>query len=79
MTALLTPRELECIHWLGEGKDDGETASILSLSPRTVRFHLDNAKTKLGAKSRPHLVKLAALAAEAEREANRLRNAEEVA
>ncbi|MER8428662.1 LuxR C-terminal-related transcriptional regulator [Mesorhizobium sp. M1403] len=35
------------------------TAEILSLSPRTVRFHLDLARAKLGAKSLAHAVAIA--------------------
>jgi DNA-binding CsgD family transcriptional regulator len=48
----LTPRESECLHWVGEGKTDSEVGKILHISGRTVRFHINNAKRKLGVASR---------------------------
>jgi DNA-binding CsgD family transcriptional regulator len=48
----LTPRESECLHWVGEGKTDAEVGQILDISGRTVRFHINNAKRKLGVTSR---------------------------
>ncbi|TAK90200.1 MAG: LuxR family transcriptional regulator [Burkholderiaceae bacterium] len=43
----LTPRELECLKWAMLGKTAWETGRILSISERTVVFHLENAKNKL--------------------------------
>lgn len=48
----LTDREAECLRWLSVGKSDSEISIILGISPRTVRFHIDNAKVKLGAATR---------------------------
>jgi DNA-binding CsgD family transcriptional regulator len=48
----LTPRELECLRWVAIGKTDAEIAVILSISPRTARFHVENAKLKLRADTR---------------------------
>ena len=48
----LTARESECLHWVGEGKTDAEVGKILDISSRTVRFHITNAKRKLGVTSR---------------------------
>lgn len=48
----LTEREVECLRWLSVGKSDSEISIILGISPRTVRFHIDNAKVKLGAATR---------------------------
>jgi LuxR family transcriptional activator of conjugal transfer of Ti plasmids len=55
----LTPRELTCLHWMSLGKKKSEIAQIHSLSEKTVRFYLDNAKTKLNATNAPHMVRLA--------------------
>ena len=44
---VLTDREIECLRWCAEGKTFEEIAAILSISPRTVRFFLDNARRKL--------------------------------
>lgn len=49
---ILTPRESECLRWVAKGKTDREIARILSVSPRTVRFHVDNAKEKLNVATR---------------------------
>jgi DNA-binding CsgD family transcriptional regulator len=48
----LSPREAECLRWVADGKTDFEVGKILSISPRTVRFHIRNAKTKLGVATR---------------------------
>jgi DNA-binding CsgD family transcriptional regulator len=48
----LTPREFECLSWVSRGKTDHEISSILAVAPRTVRFHIDNAKIKLGVATR---------------------------
>lgn len=48
----LSPRESECLGWVAEGKTDTEVGRILEISPRTVRFHINNAKTKLGVATR---------------------------
>lgn len=48
----LTEREGECLQLVAKGKTDSEIGSILRISPRTVRFHVGNAKTKLGVTTR---------------------------
>lgn len=48
----LSVREIQCLRSAAAGKSDGETAVILGISPRTVRFHVDHAKEKLGCRSR---------------------------
>jgi LuxR family transcriptional regulator, quorum-sensing system regulator SolR len=47
--AALTPRELEILDWCKKGKSRPEIAQILSISPKTVEFHLSNVMDKLGA------------------------------
>ncbi len=54
--ASLSPRERECLLWIAEGKTFWETAMILSLSERTVRFYLESARHKLGAANTTHAV-----------------------
>lgn len=48
----LTPRELETLQLLAAGLSNKEIARALSVSPRTVNFHLDNLYSKLGVSSR---------------------------
>jgi DNA-binding CsgD family transcriptional regulator len=48
----LTTRETEVLQWALTGKPDAEVAAILGLSAKTVNFHIQNAKTKLGTRSR---------------------------
>jgi DNA-binding CsgD family transcriptional regulator len=59
----LSPREAECLHWIAEGKTDAEAGKILDISARTVRFHMNNAKRKLGVTSRIQAVTKRAAAA----------------
>ena len=57
----LTQREIECLYWAEQGKTDNEIGAILNIGGRTVRFHIRNAKAKLGFKTRiqaiVHIVK----------------------
>jgi DNA-binding NarL/FixJ family response regulator len=48
----LNDREVETLTWAARGKTSSEIAQILGLSKRTVDFHIDNARTKLGAATR---------------------------
>lgn len=48
----LNDREVETLTWVARGKTSMEIAQILSLSKRTVDFHIDNARTKLGVSTR---------------------------
>lgn len=52
----LTPREQECIKWTADGKTAWETAKILSITERTVTFHINNAMKKLGAVNRQQAI-----------------------
>jgi LuxR family transcriptional regulator, quorum-sensing system regulator BjaR1 len=53
---LLSPREIECLSWAAAGKTDAEIGRILTISPRTTRFHIENAKKKLGVATRVQAV-----------------------
>ena len=48
----LNDREAETLTWAARGKTSADIAQILGLSKRTVDFHIDNARTKLGATTR---------------------------
>ena len=48
----LTEREVETLVWSARGKTSAEIATILGLSKRTVDFHIDNARNKLGVATR---------------------------
>ena len=54
----LTVRERDALTWVAAGKSDWEIAAILGLSQTTVRFHVDNARKKLGAVNRAQVVAL---------------------
>lgn len=45
---LLSPRELECLHWLALGNDVKGVSVILGLSEHTTRSYLKSARYKLG-------------------------------
>jgi len=48
----LNKREIEVLTWVSRGKKSLEIARKLRLSKRTVDFHIDNARIKLGAATR---------------------------
>lgn len=48
----LNDRETETLTWAARGKTSSEIATILGLSKRTVDFHIDNARDKLGVATR---------------------------
>ena len=52
----LTPREIECLRWAGEGKSEWEISTILNISECTVEKHLVHARRKLQATNRTQAV-----------------------
>ncbi len=55
----LTPREREVLHSIAEGRSNKEIAYILRLSTKTVAFHRENIRRKLGLRSTAELTKYA--------------------
>jgi DNA-binding CsgD family transcriptional regulator len=49
---MLNDREIEALTWVARGKTSAEVADLVGLSKRTIDFHLDNARVKLGAATR---------------------------
>ena len=54
--ATMSARELECLRWVAAGKTDWEIGMILSISAATVKFHVNGARAKLGARTRAQAV-----------------------
>ncbi len=52
----LSFREVECLRWTAMGKSAWDTGQIMGVSERTVKFHLENARTKLKAMNTTHAV-----------------------
>jgi DNA-binding response OmpR family regulator len=52
----LNDREVEVLTWVARGKTSIEIAQILGLTKRTIDFHIDNARGKLGAATRSEAV-----------------------
>jgi DNA-binding CsgD family transcriptional regulator len=52
----LTAREKDCLRWRALGKSDWDVSQVLSISERTVKFHLENARHKLGSMNTTHAV-----------------------
>jgi DNA-binding CsgD family transcriptional regulator len=48
----LTAKETECLSWCKAGKTNWEIGEILSISEKTVEFHLSNTIKKLGVSNR---------------------------
>jgi ATP/maltotriose-dependent transcriptional regulator MalT len=55
----LSRRELEVLTLIAAGSDLRQTAEELTIAPTTVKTHLRNALSKLGARNRPHGVAVA--------------------
>lgn len=55
----LSPREREILQLVAEGKSAKEVAHLLSISSKTVAYHKDNLKSKLGLRSTAELTKYA--------------------
>jgi LuxR family transcriptional regulator, activator of conjugal transfer of Ti plasmids len=48
---VLSQRERQCLAWVAAGKTVADTAVLVEIAPRTVVFHLENARRKLDAAS----------------------------
>jgi DNA-binding NarL/FixJ family response regulator len=48
----LNDREVETLTWVARWKKSAEIADILGLTKRTIDFHVDNARSKLGSATR---------------------------
>ncbi len=57
----LSRREVECLQWLASGKTLCEAAKILGISERTIRFHITNARERLGVSTTVQAIVTAAL------------------
>jgi DNA-binding NarL/FixJ family response regulator len=57
----LNDREAEILTWAARGKTSAQIAPMLGLAKRTIDFHLDNARVKLGARTRTEAVVKAAI------------------
>lgn len=55
----LSPREREVVRLVAQGCTNKEIATTLFVSPRTVAYHLDSARRKLGVHTRAALVRTA--------------------
>jgi DNA-binding CsgD family transcriptional regulator len=52
----MTARENEILGWVAVGKSDWAIGQILNISGKTVNFHVENAKRKLGVGTRMQAV-----------------------
>lgn len=55
----LTPREIEVLNWVAQGKSAWEVGEILNIAKRTVDEHVQTAVHKIGAVNRTHAVAIA--------------------
>ncbi len=59
VTSTLNDREIEVLSWIAEGKSDWEIGSILGISPKTVNYHVENAKRRCRVATRMQLIVMA--------------------
>ncbi len=55
----LTPKEIEVLKCIRQGKCTADIATMLSIRQSTVKYHVRNIKDKLGATNRTHAVMIA--------------------
>lgn len=55
----ITPREMEVLKLVADGKTGWEMSTIMALSEHTVRNHIENARKKFDAMNTAHMVALA--------------------
>lgn len=55
----LTQREKECLLWSSTGRTAWEISNILGISETTVIYYIENAKKKLGARTKVHAIAMA--------------------
>lgn len=55
---IFTPQEKKVLHWASLGKTYQEIAEILSISSRTVKFHMGNIKSKMGVNNARSAIRL---------------------
>ena len=56
--SIFTPREQEVLHWLREGKRNGEIAKILGCSTRTIEKHVEHILAKTSTETRTAAVQI---------------------
>lgn len=54
--AVLSSQERECLLWVARGMSSKDVAQRMTLSPKTVDFHIARAMSKLGGVTRSHAV-----------------------
>jgi DNA-binding CsgD family transcriptional regulator len=59
--AQLSPREIECLQWAAAGKSDADIARLVGIRPATAHFHIEEAKKRLGVKTRVEAVAVGVL------------------
>lgn len=56
VNTVLSPREIECLNWVAQGKTDHEISIILGCSHAGVRYHLARVGVKFGSANRTQSV-----------------------
>jgi DNA-binding CsgD family transcriptional regulator len=57
----LSAREIECLQWAAAGKSDTDIAVLVGIKPATAHFHIEQAKKRLGVKTRVEAVAVGVL------------------
>lgn len=59
LLSILTPKQWECLRLSAQGFRESEISEIMGIVTPTVRYHLKNATTNIGASTRPHAIAIA--------------------
>lgn len=74
VAAPLTEREKECLMWAADGKTTADIGRALSITERTVLFHIESAGRKLGVSGRHNIISRAVALGEIELHQQALRS-----
>jgi DNA-binding CsgD family transcriptional regulator len=54
--SVLTPRQLEIVSLMVRGQSTKEISHLLSIAPRTVKYHMAEARRRVGVDNRTQLI-----------------------
>jgi len=53
---ILTNRQSQCLYWATKGKSDLDIGEIMSISPRTVNYHIELVREKFNVRTRAQVI-----------------------
>ncbi|PCI32432.1 MAG: hypothetical protein COB54_06705 [Alphaproteobacteria bacterium] len=54
----LTDQQQKCLYWAAKGKSDLDIGEIMSISPRTVNYHMELVREKFNVRTRAQVISI---------------------